>query len=234
MELDKAQSWCMFNQISGKYDRLNRILSLYLDLYWRKKIAAFLPNKSNINLLDCATGTGDQIFALMKTGRIRFASGVDLAEEMLKIAKTKSKARFLSHQIDFVCANAEHLPYPDQSFDCVTISFGIRNMPNISKCLREMNRVLKPDGMLIILEFSMPQQPFLQKLYRSYLRSIVPTIGAWIAQQKAAYQYLHHTIETFLSRSSMLEAIQNEGFATTQATSLSMGIVTVYQGWKKR
>ena len=220
----------MFNAISPTYDRANRIMSLGIDQYWRKKVAQFLPKKEKIALLDCATGTGDQIFSLMKKSkRVHQVIGVDMASEMLRVGKKKLKTKPYAHKVTLKQACMSSLPFVDNSFDCATISFGIRNAADVPKCLREIHRVLAPKGRILILEFSLPKNRQLKAAHLFYLRHFIPKIGGWLSKDKSAYTYLQETIETFPYGQGFCTLLQEAGFVNVKAHPLTFGVVTLYQ-----
>jgi demethylmenaquinone methyltransferase/2-methoxy-6-polyprenyl-1,4-benzoquinol methylase len=221
----------IFDQIAPLYDRTNRILSGGIDLYWRKKMASLLPKTAKIKLLDCATGTGDQLLSLLKNSpRIHQAVGIDLAKAMLKIGKAKLKDH--SHQVILKVASATDIPYSEDTFDCVTMSFGIRNVDNVPKCLKEIYRVLRPSGRALILEFSLPQNPWIQKPYLLYLNKLLPHIGKLISAHEEAYTYLARTIQSFPQHQAFCKLMEEAGFCSVKAHPLTFGIVTIYQGDK--
>ncbi len=227
------ESWKMFNVISPTYDLTNRILSLGIDQRWRKKVAAFLPKQESITLLDVATGTGDQLFALMdKSKNIAQAIGVDPAIEMLHIAEEKNKHKPYRFRTQWKQASAEALPFVDHSFDVATISFGIRNVPHPVNALKEIRRVLKKDGSLIVLEFSMPSIKWLHAAHLWYLRNVLPKVGGLISRNPEAYRYLNTTIEAFPSGRAFCALMEEAGFKEVKAHPLTGGIVTLYQGYK--
>jgi len=223
----------MFNQISPTYDRINKILSLGIDRYWRRKVGPFLPRKASIRLLDCATGTGDQIFSLMNySKKVHQAIGIDLASEMLRIGKKKLREKSYAHQVSFQQASVTHLPFVDESFDCVTISFGIRNFADMPAALQEIRRVIRPAGRLLILEFSLPKNPTFKAAHLYYLRHILPKMGGWLSKDKEAYSYLSQTIETFPYGQNFCSILEKAGFKNIKAHPLTFGVVTLYQGDK--
>ncbi len=233
MEYAKAESWKMFNEISPTYDRVNSILSLGIHRYWRRHLAKALPKKNNICLLDCATGTCDQIISLMnKTTRIDRAVGIDLAREMLKIGKNKLASKRYGYRVELKEASMTEIPYPENSFDCVTLSFGIRNVANVEGGLKEMHRVLSTNGRILILEFSLPKISLLKKAHLFYLRHVLPKIGGWVSNNKQAYLYLNETIESFPYGKEFCTLLETAGFKDVKATPLTAGIVTLYQGDK--
>jgi demethylmenaquinone methyltransferase/2-methoxy-6-polyprenyl-1,4-benzoquinol methylase len=224
----RQEVWKMFDSISSTYDRTNRILSLGMDQRWRKSVAHFLPLRTQLKILDLATGTGDQISALLKSNAsIQSVTGIDLSSEMLEIAKKK-----LSGKADFLLADAEKLPFADASFDAATFSFGIRNVTDPLVSLKDIHRILKPSGRCLILEFSLPPQP-IRALYLLYLRHLLPRIGGLISRNPAAYRYLNQTIEHFPSGKDFSALMGKAGFQRLSRVSMSLGGVTLYVGEKQ-
>lgn len=192
-----------------------------------------MPKKENIRLLDCATGTGDQLFSLMKRSRnVSQAVGVDMASEMLRIGKQKLKKKPYARKVTLKQACVTSLPFVDDSFDCATISFGIRNVVDVPNCLKEIHRVLNPGGRILVLEFSLPTNRKLKAAHLFYLRRFIPKIGGWISKDKEAYSYLNQTIETFPHGESFCHLLSDAGFKKVKAHPLTFGIVTLYQGDK--
>ncbi len=223
----------MFNTISPTYDRTNRILSLGLDQYWRRQVAKFLPKKKPLFLLDCATGTGDQIISLMEhTKKVSQAIGIDLATEMLRLGRQKIKGKPYKDKVLLQEGSATALQFSADTFDCATISFGIRNVDDVPKCLREIHRVLKPGGRIAVLEFSLPKSELLKALHLFYLRRCLPYIGGWLSKNRSAYTYLNKTIEAFPSGKNFCSLMEAAGFTATEAHPLTLGIVTLYIGDK--
>ncbi len=219
--------WKMFDKISATYDLVNRAMTLGIDCYWRRKMNTFLPEGKGLKLLDCATGTGDQILSfLKKKDKIGEAIGIDLAAKMLEIGQKKLKNH--SDKVRFVMASGEAIPYVDESFDCVSISFGIRNMVDPLLCLREMYRVLKKEGKVLVLEGSLPENKNVKKLHLFYLRKILPNIGSLISNNKDAYTYLNQTIETFPCGEDFCNLLKEAGFTSIKAHPLTLGAVTIY------
>jgi demethylmenaquinone methyltransferase/2-methoxy-6-polyprenyl-1,4-benzoquinol methylase len=225
------ESWKLFNQIAATYDILNRILSLNLDRIWRRSISKHLPSENQLNFLDLATGTGDQIIALMeKSNKFAHYIGIDPAENMLNIAKKKLSSKPFQKKVYFQKACGTNLPFEHKSFDGITLSFGIRNIDNRLGCLQEAARVLKKGGKLHILEFSLPKNPLIRTLALAYLRFLVPNIGGIFSKNKEAYAYLNKTIESFPSPEEFCRLMQQAGFQHIQALPLTFGIVTHYIG----
>lgn len=220
--------WQMFDRISGRYDLLNHLLSAGQDIRWRRRIRKFLPPGNNLRLLDIATGTGDQLFSLLKDTRIEQGTGIDLAEEMLKIGQRKAIKKELTDRVEFSRGDACDLQFPANKFDVATISFGIRNVTDLNKALAEMYRVLKHNGRLIILEFSLPESRFLQQLYLFYFRKVLPAIGTIISGDSYAYRYLNETVETFPFGSDFCNLLVQAGFGNVRFVQLTFGVATIY------
>ncbi len=223
----------MFDAISPTYDRVNRIMTGGIDRHWRKKMVSLVPSKPDLVLLDCATGTGDQLFTLLDNcPNITSAIGIDLAQEMLKLAEIKLQKKPYAQKVKWQHASASALPFPDHSFDCLTISFGIRNVEDVALTLKEFFRVLKKDGSLLILETSLPKNTLLRKVHLFYLRHILPKLGGWISKNQAAYVYLNQTTETFPSGESFCSLLKDAGFKTARTHPLMGGVVSIYQALK--
>ncbi len=223
----------MFDQIAPTYDRANRFITFGLDRYWRSSMCRFLPPTPGLTLLDCATGTGDQILALIKhSPRIIQVVGIDLAEEMLAIGKQKIAQAGYDSMVELQVGSAMSIPFPDHYFDCVTISFGIRNVMDVRAALKECYRVLKPGGRLLILEGTIPSNSLLRTMHRFYLRYALPRLGKWISRHPSAYRYLNETIETFPHGNAFLALMKQAQFSNVIAHSLTGGIATIYQGEK--
>ncbi|MBW1742631.1 MAG: bifunctional demethylmenaquinone methyltransferase/2-methoxy-6-polyprenyl-1,4-benzoquinol methylase UbiE [Deltaproteobacteria bacterium] len=221
----------MFDRISATYDLLNRLLSFGTDILWRKEVARFLPPRKNQRVLDLATGTADQILALFEeSDRVESGVGMDLAEKMLEIGRRKIRKRGVSEAITLMVGDATAIPADDCQFDAVTISFGIRNVGDVNKGLREMCRVLKPGGRLLVLEFAMPQNRLLRAGVLIYLRHLLPRLGALVSRDAHAYRYLNETIETFPSGEAFCELLRAAGFTGVVAHSVPLGLPMIYQG----
>lgn len=223
----------MFNSIAKTYDRVNRILSFGIDRSWRRELATHLPEGNRLHLLDLATGTGDQLLALMKTGKFQSAMGIDLSEGMLQIGQVKVDKSSYADKIILKTASALQIPAEEGEYDCVTISFGIRNVSDPLVCLKEIRRVLSQNGRALILEFSLPNNRWIRWVHLFYLRFLLPLIGGFISKEKKAYHYLNKTIEAFPSGESFLTLMRQAGFSTAQAIPLTFGIATLYIGEKK-
>ncbi len=243
MTLDEAEQGCsrpepsrndvgqMFNRISRRYDFLNRLLSLGTDVSWRRKMARFLRCRDDQHVLDLATGTADQILALFeKSDKVKSGIGMDLAEKMLELGRKKIERRGLSEVISLKVGDATEIPTGNETFDAVTVSFGIRNVTNVTKGLEEMYRVLRPGGRVLILEFSLPSNRLIRSAHLFYLRHILSRMGTWLSGDSYAYRYLNETIETFAHGEAFCDLLRAAGFTAVEAHPLTFGVATIYQG----
>jgi len=215
----------MFGSIATRYDLANHVLSCGIDFYWRARAAEIVASWHPNAIVDLATGTGDLALAIQKKLPHAELTGVDFLPEMLELAQRKGVRRV-------VLADAMKLPFDDASFDCVTIAFGLRNLENCSAALVEMRRVLKANGHLLVLEFSLPTTPALRAAYRFYLHRCLPLLGSFLTQEKSAYDYLGDSIEKFPSGNAMCELMKQTGYASPSFEPLTGGIVTIYTGIK--
>lgn len=223
----------MFDRIAGRYDLLNRLLSLRRDVAWRKRLAKSLPDRPQLDVLDIATGTADVLLCLLSTSdRIQSAVGLDMSPQMLRLGLQKITAAGLQDRVLLVRGDALQLPLDDSSFDAVTIAFGIRNLPDMVEALREMYRVLKPAGRLLVLEFSMPDNSLVSRLYPFHLRGVIPRLGAMISGDSYAYQYLNETVQSFPYGDEFCALVRECGFINVRAHSLTFGIATIYESEK--
>ncbi len=223
----------MFDRISGRYDLLNRVLSVRRDVAWRRALARRLPDAPRPVVIDIATGTADVLLTLdRKTGGNMRALGVDLSGAMLAIGADKARRRGLEARCVLVQADGLRLPAPDNTFDAATIAFGIRNLPDMDAGLREMQRVLRPGGRALVLEFSLPANALLRAGYLFYFRHVLPRIGGWVSRDLPAYRYLNQTVETFPCGEAFCARMRGAGFKGVSARPLSFGIATLYEGAK--
>lgn len=196
-------------------------------------MSSFIPLRKELSLLDCATGTADQVLSLLKhTKNIKEAIGIDLSEEMLEVGKVKVAKSAFANKITLQKASALSIPFPENSFDCVTLSFGIRNVTDVSLCLQELLRVLKPGGRALILETSLPQSKILKFFHVLYIRKILPTIGGLISKKKYAYEYLNQTAETFPHGKDFCSLLEKAGFKKVVSHPMTLGAVCIYQADK--
>ena len=230
----KSTSWQMFNRIAKTYDSVNRLLSFGLDVGWRKKVGLLLPKKEQVALLDLATGTADQVLLLCKEHpkKISEAIGMDLSEGMLEKGREKVDQQKLQNIIRLETGDAVNIPSENSRFDAITISFGIRNVPDVPASLREMHRVLRPEGKTLILEFSMPKNPVVRFGHLFYLRYVLPLVGGIISGDYEAYKYLNTSIEAFPYGESFCSLMREAGFSTVRQHPVTFGIATIYEGIK--
>jgi demethylmenaquinone methyltransferase/2-methoxy-6-polyprenyl-1,4-benzoquinol methylase len=228
---EKKKIRAMFNNIASRYDFLNHFLSMGIDKLWRRKIIRILRSFHPQEILDVATGTGD---LAIKTARIKPQKiiGVDIAEEMLVVAREKIKKKNLAGIIEVKLADSENLPFENDSFDAVTVAFGVRNFEDLDRGISEMNRVLRPGGKVVILEFSMPQKFPVRQLYLFYFRFILPLVGKIVSKNNMAYKYLPDSVSAFPQGTDFMRIMQNAGFVNVMQEKLSFGIASVYIGEK--
>lgn len=227
----KAQVADMFNNIAGKYDFLNHFLSLGIDKGWRKKAIREIQKVQPKNILDVATGTGDLAIAAaaLKPDKI---TGVDIAEQMLAVGRTKIAEKQLEGMITLQTGDSEAMPFSDNSFDAVTCAYGVRNFENLEKGLKEMSRVMRPGGKLAILEFSKPQRFPVKQLYAFYFRYILPTLGKMVSKHSTAYTYLPQSVMAFPEGKVFCDTLTRCGFKDAKARPLTLGITTLYTATK--
>lgn len=221
----------MFDSIAGTYDFLNHFLSMGIDIYWRKKAIGFLKPVNPKKILDVATGTADFAIETVKLNPEKII-GVDISEKMLEIGKRKVKKLNLEKKIELLFADCEKLPFKDNSFNAITVGFGIRNFENLEKGLSEMYRVLDKKGTIVILEFSKPQNFLLKNIFSFYFNNILPHAGRFISKDKAAYTYLPQSVQSFPNGNDFLNIMKKIGFHNLRQIVLSFGIVSIYIGKK--
>jgi demethylmenaquinone methyltransferase/2-methoxy-6-polyprenyl-1,4-benzoquinol methylase len=227
----KEQVAQMFNSISGRYDFLNHFLSLGIDKKWRKKAIKILAAANPKTILDVATGTGDFAIQALSINPDKIV-GVDISEGMLAVGRKKILERGLSDKIELKSGDSENLPFPDNNFDAVTVGFGVRNFENLQKGLTEINRVMKPGAMLVVLEFSRPTRfPFKQG-YNFYFKFVLPKIGRWVSRDKSAYTYLPESVEAFPDGDKFLNILHETGFKNTACKPLTFGVSSIYTAQK--
>ncbi|MBU0982521.1 MAG: bifunctional demethylmenaquinone methyltransferase/2-methoxy-6-polyprenyl-1,4-benzoquinol methylase UbiE [candidate division Zixibacteria bacterium] len=220
----------MFDRIARRYDFLNHMLSANRDVKWRRQLADLLPDGENLRVLDLATGTGDQLLSLYDCQRVADGVGIDMADRMLDIGRKKISDRGLSDKLQLRTGDAQQIEENDHAFDAVTISFGIRNMSDVREALAEMFRVLKPGGRALILEFSLPSNTLMRRLYLLYLRHILPRLGRAISGEDGAYRYLNQTIESFPYGDEFCRLMRETGFTNVADNKLTLGVASIYQG----
>lgn len=228
----KEQVATMFNNISGTYDFLNHFLSLGIDMIWRKKAIKELLSSQPSKILDVATGTGDFAFEAIKILKPAKIIGVDISEGMLAIADQKIEKRNMQDVFEVRLGDSEKLLFDNDSFDAVTVAFGVRNFENLELGLSDMLRVLKPAGKVVILEFSKPKVFPVKQLYNFYFKYITPTIGKLFSKDDSAYTYLPESVASFPDGESFKSLMQKVGFKDTKQRSLTFGICSIYTGIK--
>jgi len=222
----KEQVKKMFNSIAGKYDFLNRLLTMRIDVLWRRKAVNMVKKYAHENILDIATGTGDFAIELSKLSPKKI-TGIDIAEKMLEIGRKKIIQKGLSAKVELMEADCENMPFDDSTYDLATSAFGIRNFENLNKGLSEIYRILKPGGRVLILEASDPKNMPFKKLYKAYMSRICPAIGGVFSDNKA-YDYLNKSVAAFPSGKDFETELVKAGFTDTQYIPLSMGITSIY------
>ena len=209
----------MFDRIAPTYDLLNRLLSLGRDSSWRRRVAEQLGGNGPIEVVDLATGTGDLLVV-----------GLDISEKMLGVCREKLHRRGLAERAELLCADASAMPFSDGVFDAATMAFGIRNTNDTAETLKEIHRILKPGGIALILEFSLPRDRVMRWSYLQYLRLAVPFIGALVSRDRRAYRYLNQSIESFCQREALSSVMRQAGFGEMSVIPLSLGVASIYRG----
>lgn len=227
----KQQVEQMFDNISGNYDLLNRILSMGIDVSWRKKVVKSVQNQNPSTILDIATGTGDLAIAMAKATQAKI-TGFDLSAGMLEVGKRKVSEEKLDNRIEMIQGDAENMPFDDNSFDVITVAFGVRNFENLKKGLDEIYRVLKPGGKFIILEFSQPESFPMKQLYNFYSKNILPRIGKRISKDQSAYTYLPDSVKAFAYGEEMKNILKSSNFVQPFDKKLTFGIASIYESLK--
>jgi len=223
----KQQVEQMFDNIAPRYDFLNHFLSLGIDKLWRKKAIRILSEYRYENILDVATGTGDFAIAASKI-KPKKITGFDLSEQMLNVGRIKVKKLGLESMIEFRKGDSESMPFADNEFDAITVAFGVRNFENLEKGLAEFKRVLKSDGVAIILEFSKPKYFPMKQLYLFYFFGILPLIGRMVSKDSSAYSYLPESVMAFPDDEKFLAILKKTGFSLAKQKRLTFGIATIY------
>lgn len=221
----------MFDRIAGRYDFMNRFLSARTDIGWRKKAIKMLGKDKPKTILDIATGTGDMAIMACKLLDPIIVEGIDISPQMLEIGKKKVEKEGLVNKIRLQPGDSETINFGENTFDAGMVAFGIRNFENLEQGMREILRVLKPGGQLIILEFSKPKQP-IRSLYNFYMGSVAPLMARWFSQNKEAYQYLCESANAFPDRQKLIDILNKIGYSDTRYKSLSLGICCIYSGRK--
>ena len=228
----KEQVANMFNSIAYRYDFLNRFLSVGIDVQWRKKAIRQLKSIAPKKVLDVATGTGDVAILTFQLLHPEKIIGIDISEGMLDFGRKKLEKLQLTQQIVLETGDSETIHYPDNSFDAITVAFGVRNFQHLEKGLEEMHRVLQTGGKLVVLEFSKPSGFGFKQLYKCYMNVAAPSFGKLFSKNRSAYQYLNDSVQAFPEGNHFIEIMQQAGFKETYLKRLSFGICTIYCGTK--
>ncbi len=230
----KQQVSTMFDNIAGNYDFLNHFLSLGIDKIWRRKMISELATVPHSFILDVATGTGDvaiNTIKQLKDNDIHIV-GLDISPQMLNVGIKKIHYIGMSHRIEMLVGDSENLPFDSNKFDAITVAYGVRNFENLERGLSEMQRVLKPNGKLVVLEFSKPRTFPFKQLFNFYFKNILPLIGKITSKDNRAYTYLYESVQVFPDGQDFLKVMEKCGFKSTQCKSLTLGICSIYTGFK--
>ena len=228
----KEQVADMFNNISKTYDFLNHFMSLGIDIIWRKKAINELKNDQPKTILDVATGTGDFAFEALSILKPEKIIGVDISQGMLDIAQQKINKRGLSDKFEIRLGDSEKLPFEANEFDAVTVAYGVRNFENLEQGLADINRVLKPGGKAVVLEFSKPKAFPIKQLYAFYFNDVTPGIGKLFSKDSRAYSYLPESVAAFPDGKNFVALMDKVGFKNTKCRPLAFGICSIYTGIK--
>ncbi|MGY3791154.1 bifunctional demethylmenaquinone methyltransferase/2-methoxy-6-polyprenyl-1,4-benzoquinol methylase UbiE [uncultured Aquimarina sp.] len=227
----KEQVTEMFDTISGNYDGLNRVISFGIDVKWRKKVVKIVSKTQPKNILDVATGTGDLAINLAETGATEIV-GLDISAGMLDVGKDKIKAKKLDQIITMVKGDGESLPYEDNYFDAITVAFGVRNFEDLEQGLSEIYRVLKPKGIFVVLETSVPTKTPYKQGYKLYTSSILPLIGKIFSKDRSAYSYLSESAAAFPYGNAFNNILRKIGFIEVEDHPQTFGVATIYTATK--
>jgi len=227
----KEQVTKMFDTISGDYDGLNRVISFGIDVKWRKKVVKLVAQSTPKTILDIATGTGDLAINLAKTNAEKIV-GLDISSGMLEIGKEKVKNKGLESKIDMVLGDSENMPFPNNSFDAITVAFGVRNFETLEHGLKEILRVLKPGGTFVILETSVPTKTPFKQGYNLYTKNILPLIGKIFSKDRSAYKYLSESASVFPYGEALNNILRKIGFINVEDFPQTFGVATIYKSSK--
>ncbi|MET3027264.1 bifunctional demethylmenaquinone methyltransferase/2-methoxy-6-polyprenyl-1,4-benzoquinol methylase UbiE [Flavobacterium sp. UW10123] len=228
----KEQVTQMFDTISGNYDNLNRVISFGIDIKWRKKVLKIVSDKKPKVILDIATGTGDLAILMAQTNAQKII-GLDISAGMLEVGKKKVEEKKLSNIIELVLGDSENMPFEDNYFDAITVGFGVRNFENLEKGFAEILRVLKPNGVFVILETSVPDKFPYKQGYNFYSKNILPLIGKLFSKDNDAYGYLSESAAAFPYGEALNNILRKTGFIDVVAMPQTFGVATIYSASKK-
>ncbi|WP_290697653.1 bifunctional demethylmenaquinone methyltransferase/2-methoxy-6-polyprenyl-1,4-benzoquinol methylase UbiE [Lacinutrix sp.] len=228
----KEQVTKMFDTISEEYDGLNRVISFGIDIKWRKKVVEIVKATNPKTVLDIATGTGDLAINLAETSAEKII-GLDISSGMLEVGKTKIATKNLDNKIEMIIGDSENMPFKDNTFDAITVAFGVRNFETLEKGLKDILRVLKPNGTFVILETSVPTKfPFKQG-YKFHSKIILPTVGRLFSKDKTAYKYLSDSASVFPFGEDLNNILRNIGFINVKDLPQTFGVATIYTASKQ-
>ncbi len=227
----KEQVAQMFDSISERYDFLNHMLSMNIDKGWRKKVVKIATAEGPKQILDVATGTADLAIALTKAHPEKI-TGIDISNGMLEVGRKKIKEKGLTEIITLQQADSEDLPFDDNTFDIVTVAFGVRNFENLEKGMSEIKRVLKPGGKALVLEFSQPTGFPFKQVYKFYFKNILPTLGKAISKDASAYTYLPESVNAFPYGQKFVDVLKSVGFKQNKFQPVTFGVATIYEAVK--
>ena len=228
----KEQVAQMFDTISGNYDNLNRVISFGIDIKWRKKVLQIVSQSNPKIILDIATGTGDLAILMAQTNAEKII-GLDISAGMLEVGEKKIAAKNLSNTIEMILADSENMPFEDNHFDAITVDFGVRNFETLEKGLAEILRVLKPNGVFVILETSVPEKTPYKQGYNFYSKNILPIIGKLFSKDNVAYGYLSESAAAFPYGEALNNILRKIGFIDVVALPQTFGVATIYTASKK-
>jgi demethylmenaquinone methyltransferase/2-methoxy-6-polyprenyl-1,4-benzoquinol methylase len=223
----------MFDRIAPRYDALNHLLSFQIDRRWRKTASRWAAEGTPATVLDVATGTADLAMLLARRLPNAHIVGIDCSEKMLALGKEKVRRKQLEGHVDLQWGDVAGLPFQEGSFDAVTVAFGVRNFAQLEQGLSEIQRVTRPQGLVTILEFSLPERFPVKQLYRFYFHRILPTIGRWVSRDPEAYRYLPNSVERFPQPEAFERLLAAQGLDPARRRRLTFGIATLYQAKKR-
>lgn len=222
----------MFDSIAPAYDFMNRAMTFGIDKWWRSLAVKMIKKQAPRQILDVATGTADLAVKLAAELKPEHVTGIDLSEGMIELGRQKVAARGLTDKITLVTGDCLSLPFADNSFDCVTVAYGVRNFEHLSRGYRQMHRVLKPGGMICVIELSTPQSPLVKPFYRLYTRTLIPAVGRLISKDTRAYSYLPESIAAVPQGERMLSLMRDAGFTGCRCRCLTFGTCSIYTATK--
>lgn len=218
----------MFDAIAPAYDFMNRAMTFGIDRLWRRRAVRLMRDIPHADVLDIATGTGDLAILMAERLDGSHVTGVDLSEGMIEIGRRKVAERGLDGRISLTTGDCLSLPFPDNSFDCITCAYGVRNFENLAAGYKEMERVLRPGGLLVVLELSTPQSPVVKPFYSLYTRFLIPTVGRMVSKDTRAYSYLPESIAPVPQREEMCRVMRDAGLTDCRYIPLTFGTCTIY------